>query len=260
MEETTAHVFFECRCMTQIWKAPPFHLRLPSETMGFGAWLRWLRSNLEGEALVVACIVCWRIWWWRNQVVHEEGVELKEDIVEWAFHFLEAYKTAQLPRISRSQAGPEVWQPPRHPTVKVNFDVGFFEDNRYQIAVVARNGGGGVLWWQVRRFWGAPPVVVGEARAALEGLRLAKEKGWGDIVIEGDNSEVISALQNRVDDPKLVYGALISSCLILVPLFQSFSSSLVKRSGNKLAHALAHFSLVSSNFLAGCDIPADLAY
>lgn len=78
------------------------------------------------------------------------------------------------------------------------------------------------MWWRVKRFCGIPPVVVGEARAALEGIRLANEKNWSEVVIEGDNSEIIAALQNRLDDPKLVYGALISSILHLFRYFVLF--------------------------------------
>lgn len=90
MVETTAHVFFECRCTAHIWQMSPFNLRLPKERIGYGA-------NL----LVVACVVCWRIWWWRNQVVNGGRVAMTEDLIEWASHFIEAYHTAQLPQVKR---------------------------------------------------------------------------------------------------------------------------------------------------------------
>lgn len=46
-----------------------------------------------------------------------------------------------------------------------------------------------------------PPAVVEEVHVALEGVLLAMEMGWEEVVLEGDYSQIITAIQNRVDDP-----------------------------------------------------------
>lgn len=71
----------------------------------------------------------------------------------------------------------------RTPRIKINFDVGFFELDRFQV-----NEDGACVWWRARRFLGQPSSVVGEARAAID-------KGWTVIVLEGDNSQIIAAIQ-----------------------------------------------------------------
>lgn len=109
-------------------------------------------------------------------------------MIEWSTHFLDSYRAAQLPTTSRTRSQVTCWIAPPRRTVKINFDVGFLEEDKYQVAVVARDDEGLCLWWRIRRFVGQPPVVVGEARAALEGARMAMDKNWRTVILEGDNS------------------------------------------------------------------------
>lgn len=62
-----------------------------------------------------------------------------------------------------------------------------------------------------------------------------------------------------MDVPFLSFGALISHILQLSSSFRSFSTSFVRRSGNKLAHALAHLVFENSDVSKALDLPADLA-
>lgn len=102
--------------------------------------------------------------------------------------------------------------------------------------------------------------MVGEARAALEGVRLAHEKGWRDIILESDCAQIISAIQNQVHDPQLPYGfQLVSEVLSFCSSFDVFSCTFVRRSGNKPAHALAYLPIGSSDSLEAPNLPADLA-
>lgn len=63
--------------------------------------------------------------------------------------------------------------PPVAPGIKINVDVGFIEPRFFQVIAVARNFGGHCLGWQVRRICGNPPPAASEARALLEGMRMA---------------------------------------------------------------------------------------
>lgn len=80
-----------------------------------------------------------------------------------------------------------------------------------------------------------------------------------DVIIEGDCSQVISAIQNRLKDPLLSVGAIITHLLQLSSSFSRFSSSFVRWSGNRLANVLVHFSFEHSDFSEDSVIPADLA-
>lgn len=168
-------------------------------------------------------------------------------------------RAAQFPKLCRPQVTQTPWVAPMDPAIKINFDVGFINETTYQVAAIARKGDGGCVGWRVRRFTGQPPAVVREARAALECVLLARERGWENVVVEGDCSEILSAIQNLLEDSFLSYGATIKHLLQLVGLFHSFSSNFTRRSGNRLAHALSHLSLGQLDVLEGLILPADLA-
>lgn len=94
--ESTSHIFFECPWFSWIWSVPPFDLVLPTRHTNFIEWFRWLRDELDMDGFILACVVCWRIWLARNQLAHGSTERVELNIVEWAVHFLEAYRVAQL--------------------------------------------------------------------------------------------------------------------------------------------------------------------
>lgn len=192
-------------------------------------------------------------------MVHGSDAGEGDDCVEWASNYLEAYRAAQLPKITGGPTMPIEWKAPTDTIIKVNVDVGFIDPKHYQVAAVGRNKEGECMGWRVRQLVGQPPAVVGEARAALEGMTLATEMGWEEIVLGVDCAQIAAAIQNRVDDSCLSFGALMSHCLQLSSSFRFFSSSFVKRLGNKLAHALAHLNLDNSDVSDDVVLPADLA-
>lgn len=106
------------------------------------------------------------------------------------------------------------------------------------------------------RLNGQPSPAVGEARAALEGIAIAAEKGWPEVILESDCALVTAAIDKHSLAP---YGPLVDEIISCILHFQFCSCFFVKRSGNRLAHALAHLSLDNSDVFKGCDLPADLA-
>lgn len=121
-------------------------------------------------------------------MVHGSDGGVGEDIIEWAANFLAAYRSAQLPRSPYLVHSHDCWQAPGARQVKVNFDVAFIDAEYYLIAVVVRKEDVACLWWRVRRLAGQPSAVVGEACTSLEGVILALEKGWREVILEGDCS------------------------------------------------------------------------
>lgn len=77
--------------------------------------------------------------------------------------------------------------------------------------------------------------------------------------MEGDSAQIVTTIQSRTRDSFLPYGFLISEVLCLIPFFHAFACSFVRRSGNRLAHALAHIYLDDLDVLEALDLPADLA-
>lgn len=77
--------------------------------------------------------------------------------------------------------------------------------------------------------------------------------------LEGDCSQVIKAIQDRVEDPCLPFDSICDEIFQLSSSFHSFSCSHVKRMGNRLAHALARFISLSTNVSEAYALPAELA-
>lgn len=73
--ESTAYSFFECSGFVRTWEAEPFNIIIPRRHTNFPEWLRFLRSGIDTEVFLLACVVCWRIWWFRNRIVHERWRE-----------------------------------------------------------------------------------------------------------------------------------------------------------------------------------------
>lgn len=38
------------------------------------------------------CIVYWRLWYIRNQVIHGQGDDIGRDVVNWCMGFMEAFR------------------------------------------------------------------------------------------------------------------------------------------------------------------------
>lgn len=101
--------------------------------MNFLGCLRLLRQNLDPDGCSLAVVICWRLWWHRNQIVHGQSNEVEEDVVSWASNFLESYRVALFPSpIKRGgDAHNSVWMPPAGARVQINCDVGFLTPDSY---------------------------------------------------------------------------------------------------------------------------------
>ena len=77
-----------------------------------------------------------------------------------------------------------------------------------------------------------------EALAANKALEFAQEMGLSDVVLEGDSSLMMAALNSKY--PSLAsYGLLLQDTLSLSSVFSKLSYSHTKREGNTVAHNLA---------------------
>lgn len=90
-----------------------------------------------------------------DQIPHGNNEGTEGDIVTWCNGFLEAYGAAKY-----------IFHP-RPP----DFAAGHFD--HYQIASVARDNNGKCVWWSAQWLFDRPSSAAGEARAALEGIRMA---------------------------------------------------------------------------------------
>lgn len=145
------------------------------------------------------------------------------------------------------------WRQPRAPIMKINFDAVVFEDGVFQLGCVARDHTGVCRRWTVRRARGLVSPEVAEAYAAREAMVMAKDMGWTKVHFEGDCLVVVNALKDRNEESFRPYRVIVSACQELLSDFDFFYASFIRRTGNCLAHAFAHFSLFEFGyFVGGC--------
>ena len=84
-------------------------------------------------------------------------------------------------------------------------------------------------------------VIEVEVLAARRALELAVELGFDHVILEGD-SEILHKALLAEDRNFTPYGHLVQDIVFLSSFLSTFKTSLVRRSGNKLAHSLARNS------------------
>lgn len=82
-------------------------------------------------------------------------------------------------------------------------------------------------------------AFAAEAWACFLVLKVGLENGWDRVIVEGDSLSVIKKCQSKSPDRSQI-GALISNIQHLGSFFHDLKFSYVPRSGNTLAHDLAH--------------------
>ncbi|KAK3205805.1 hypothetical protein Dsin_019851 [Dipteronia sinensis] len=50
---------------------------------------------LTTKVLELLCVIFWRTWYWRNQVLHSPNRLGDEDVISWSISFLEDFRLAQ---------------------------------------------------------------------------------------------------------------------------------------------------------------------
>ena len=100
-------------------------------------------------------------------------------------------------------------------------------------------------------------VDLVETLAAHRAISFAKELSIHQMVIEGDSLRAILAI-NEARPIRTMYGRVVDD-IIFLPSSVSCSFLHVKRKGNRLAHALAHREISSTNLNVWLeDLPRDL--
>ncbi|KAK2659425.1 hypothetical protein Ddye_005958 [Dipteronia dyeriana] len=88
---------------------------------------------LRTDELELLCVILWRVWFWRNQRNHAPIRFRLEDVLSWAFGFIEEYNCANKP-VSEN-IHPQVnlgskWCPPPIGVYKISKDVAISERDR----------------------------------------------------------------------------------------------------------------------------------
>lgn len=131
------------------------------------------------------------------------------------------------------------WSKPSDPWIKVNVDAGLVGSLGCGLGVVCRESSGAVLAAGSFQFAEVWETRVAEAKAIFYGLKVARELGYASVEVEGDSLVAIQALK-REQRGCSDFDLIIDDVLELATSFDKVVWSFVKRSGNSVAHMLAH--------------------
>nr|XP_023892017.1 uncharacterized protein LOC112004019 [Quercus suber] len=202
-----------------------------------------LLGKLSTNEFELFVIQSWIIWNQRNTVVF--GGKLKDP--KWlnkrAKEFLDEFRQAkgQL-RIHVSCPSESVWRPPSVFPFKLNFDAAVFSELSCSgIGAVIRNDNGEVMAAMSARGPLVADSAVAEVLACRRAMEFAREAGFTELVVEGDNLCVMKALAaSEVDRSWL--GHIIQDIKWLARNFRRISFSYVRRAANTVAHGLARYA------------------
>ncbi|KAK0607443.1 hypothetical protein LWI29_015165 [Acer saccharum] len=199
-------------------------------------------SKLDFEIL---CVVWWRVWFRRNNLVHSAVLLPDSEVVEWASLFIQEFRAANvkvLKAVSVQSALPR-WKAPPDGVFKINTDAALNEQGLVSgLGVVIRDCQGQVMASLCSQMGVCYSPEIAEALAIRRGLQLAVETGLVPAMLESDASVVVNAIGSQ-DRSSSDVGIIIHdiSCLLRSPCFNSIS--FVPRLANKVAHGLAKLAL-----------------
>ncbi|XP_021715955.1 uncharacterized protein LOC110683854 [Chenopodium quinoa] len=141
-------------------------------------------------------------------------------------------------KLPKSPKSSRIWQPPSQECIKINCDAALNVEGWIGLGAVARNHLGEVLFAGVRRYKAHWSPQLAECKAAVYAVKLAKQHGLKNVILESDNSTIISRLTKAstyLSDLDSLLDDVLDACFY----FDFISWSHVKREGNFVAHHLA---------------------
>ncbi|KAL0396709.1 UNVERIFIED_CONTAM: hypothetical protein Scaly_0119300 [Sesamum calycinum] len=202
-------------------------------------WVEFLAQTLSRDDFACGISICWAIWWNRNRALMEQSYLSAGDLLfchQLPCLFQAAYCFFQQ---SYAPSPPCTLVSARAREVKLNFDGAIFASSvEVGIGIIARDSAGACVGWKSVRKQGLFDPEMVEAMAAREAILLACRVGWRRIILEGDCANIYQKLSALSPDCSAL-GAIIRDIKCLALNFDLCSFSLVRRSGNKVAHCLA---------------------
>ena len=244
-KETSGHTLWNCREAAEVWKESGIIIKIPhrvSAQRDFIDILWLMREYALDTDWELFATTAWGIWKNRNLFKHEGRCKLAKSVAREAANFVEEFRQSNDPNDTNHRPGGqyrETWSPPKRGWFKINTDGAVFKDTgQSRIGVVVRNEKGQLMGAMSKEILLPLGALEVEARAAEEGIIFARELGLGEIMVEGDASIVISALENPEHSPSSIQ-KIVEGAQTKLKAFKQWKTNHVRRHCNFAAHLLA---------------------
>ncbi|KAK3232431.1 hypothetical protein Dsin_004312 [Dipteronia sinensis] len=200
-------------------------------------FLTFYSKILENNELELLCVILWRCWWRRNQMVHHFGTRCEENIVEWAGNFLEEFCKAdegnpdKVVKHGQTINHDIKWSRPREGIFKINTDAVIYSNiNLIGFGMVICNHEGDVMGCSTQSTVANYSPQIAEAYAILRGIHFVAE-------VESDAKSVIDLI--NADDPSLADVEIVIYDIIHICKHYNIRVLFTPRGANLVAHHLA---------------------
>lgn len=208
--------------------------------------------RLEAECQQIASLL-WSIWRTCNNLVWQNKKASPASVVFLSSSLLHQWAQAQnkiempLAAFLDTEEGVDTWQKPHTGGIKINVDAATFSNfGTFSYACIARNE----VWDPIEAITsckqGSLPPVLAEVMGIREALCWIKQKKWSNVTVETDCLLLIQALRSNTNLASY-FGDIVLECKRLSQMCRNISTVFVKRSANKVAHALARASYVPAD-------------
>ncbi|KAL1222484.1 hypothetical protein V5N11_020712 [Cardamine amara subsp. amara] len=166
----------------------------------------------------------WRLWKCRNNMVFNRKADTPVDTINRAMEDTKEWldsreENGKFPS-QRDIGGPRqnlTWQKPRSGWVKCNFDASHHEGNRSSgLGWIIRNSDGTFLFCDMETFQGRHRVEEAENNTLIWALQAAWRLGYRRVEFEGDNSNLINAVNTNSNNLRLIFEKYVSGDIILI--------------------------------------------
>ncbi|XP_030939482.1 uncharacterized protein LOC115964280 [Quercus lobata] len=239
--ETEIHALWNCGVAQDIWAG--CSARLQKCHVGPEDMLQlWeeLMVKLTFDELELFLVQAWLIWNQRNALIHGKQLQEPGILNRRAEDYLAEFRHAHSRLVTTPPSSNLIsWRPPPPNRFKLNFDAAIFkEEDASGVGAIIRNERGEVM----AAFSGkGPPAACSEEAEILacrRAVEFALECGFREMVVEGDNQSVMSALERKRCLSSWV-GHILQDVLCLLNDFRWSQVQFAKRSANTVAHLLA---------------------
>ena len=206
--------------------------------------MEYLLDRLKLHDMEEVLVQAWQIWNKRNGVVYGGKFHDPGWLITQARELLEDFRTAQDQMgtdLARQQPC-DTWQPPPQSVFKLNFDVAIFSGlNRFGFGAIIRNEEGEVVAAMAAKGPEVSCSMEAELLACRKAIEFAMDAGFLELVIEGDNSSVMTTISTMKIDQSLL-GNVVGDIQHLIRNLLWVRIDCVRRGGNRVAHVLARFA------------------
>ncbi|XP_041009377.1 uncharacterized protein LOC121253432 [Juglans microcarpa x Juglans regia] len=184
-------------------------------------------------------LVAWEMWYWRNQLIHEEVVISALQAVEMALSSKNTHLQALASQGPRNACR---WEAPDPGILKLNVDGVVFANQRSAgVGFILRNSKAEVIFSASKKENDINDPIEIELLAILRGLQFCIPLGISHLVIESDSILMVNEVQSDSLSRSL-HGNLVQQIKQVMLRFPSCSIQHNSHLGNGAAHGLANFA------------------